>query len=274
MDCVSIFQAGYDKGQGYIKIGLLDFAVKKSTNAIAGQAAKVTSYIVTAAGTVEAHEIETVPGAVDFEAMHLWSLSVDLYGTAAAAAPKEAEWPATIAVNSKFLLVQSEHLWVYTLDAANIASIPSGGREITGLGSLCIIQYSQYPGCGQVAFGIENSFGFSLTGSGDVYRIDLEDQDSTPTKLASITYGDMAYGGGGMVVEPSQTDDDFLTYIYVSMETGYGTCRPLFKTLPYWVHCRDEDHREFQRRRGFIEDTGQPGGAIHRVRSCAEPTIL
>ena len=81
MDCVGQFLpmcTCENKGCGFFKIDLLSFAVKEPVNTTAGQAANVTSYIATAAGTAEAHENETVPGAVDFEATHLWSLSVNV----------------------------------------------------------------------------------------------------------------------------------------------------------------------------------------------------
>lgn len=221
-------------------LGLLDFAIPFSRKGVKLKPnstqfeSTLVAYIVTASQTVEAYELD----AVNISATHLWSLPVDLYGAQEQAfrsnldTDPTAQWPATVAVNSKYLMVQSEKLWVYPLNLGPYHLQPSGGRQITSMDSICGGAAS-WNSCGQIAFGVQENVAFSLAHENsspkfsNVFRIDLEDTNSAllevfaPVKLSSINLGMTAsVPVTGMAVEQSVTEHGSTTFIYLHM-VGY-----------------------------------------------------
>ena len=154
-------------------------------------------------------------------AKELWRLKVKLHGDSGTASEfyKKAkenkcltcDWPATVAVNAKYLLVQSEQLTLYKISDPRKQPGPGTMIQLDKSNKLCsevrvtkekkaYVRYDPTNGkpspggvkevlvsCGQIAVGsVQEHVAFSLTGRGEIFKINLQDTNSKPELLVNL----------------------------------------------------------------------------------------
>lgn len=237
MQCVSIFWSDHAKshavGTGLIKLGLLDFSVSMTSQG--GNSSTHLAYILTASEHVLSYSI--VMEASQQKATELWRMPVKLYMKNAtefyqsnSKSPKPCltcDWPGTIAVNTKYMLVQSEEVRVYQFTSSKSESKPTGGIKVQGFKQICYTPCGSFKeecinqdmkiSCGQIAFHpLQENIAFGLTGTGHIFKITLSD---TPQATFLAKFGSTltkGYPPTGLAVEASE----FNTRLFATLGAG------------------------------------------------------